>query len=121
MRSWASQIQVATLGQCCDFAIRYRAFQHPETTVRLDASDAPRAESRFCAFQTAGNFVGGLDMVDLHIHYADAKMNPRVDVLQRFQIRKRPMRGLKNQMIDVEQIQEIRQRAPIALLNRLPA
>ncbi len=81
----------------------------------------PGPSTLFGALQSGGDLFGRFDVIDLHVHHADAQADARVDVPQRFQIGGGAVRHLQHQVIDVQLVEEIGERAPLALLDGLAA
>ena len=81
----------------------------------------PGAEDTFGALDGAATSSGGLDVVDLDVDHADAELDLRVHVLQRLQILRRTVGHFEHQVIHVQLVEEVDQRAPLALLDRLSA
>src|SRR5271169_1649127 len=87
----------------------------------MDPSYAPGAEHLFCGLNSARNFIGSFDGIDLNVDNPNAQFDTVRNVLERLQIIGGAVSEFHNQMIGVQCIEESEQRGPMAFANGLPA
>src|SRR5690348_7871329 len=87
----------------------------------MDPTDTSWAQNFFCHFNPPSNLVGGFNAIDLHIHDADAKLDPGRDFLQRVEVFTRPVSYFQHQVIGMQGVEKFKKRSPLPLANALAA
>src|ERR1035437_2596286 len=80
----AAQVEIATRREGGDFAVGDGTLEHPEAAIGMDPSDASEAEDSFGTRDATRDVIRRFDAIDLHIDHADAELDLRVHLFQRF-------------------------------------
>lgn len=116
-----SEVFVAAADEGFHFAVGDGALEHPETAIGMDPLHATGADFFLHGFDARGDFVGGLDVVDLDVDHADAEGDFLVDMLERIEVAGGAVGEFEDEVVGVEGVEEIEQGLPVTLLDGLAA